>query len=115
LPRCRRCGRRPRWSSARACHAEAPDIPQSAPHLDAATPTARSRHRPDAVFNLGNALRLSGSPAAAIPYLQERLRISDFKKAKVQRELDLAQAGVTGGTGGGDTKPGKGHGKAKKG
>jgi serine/threonine-protein kinase len=70
-----------------------------------------------ALFNLGNALRLSGNPAAAIPYLQERLRISDFKKAEVQRELDLAQqqAGVTGGTGAGDAKPGKGHGKGKKG
>jgi serine/threonine-protein kinase len=64
-----------------------------------------------ALFNLGNALRLSGSPAAAIPYLQERLRISDFKKGEVQRELDLAsrQAGVSGG----DGKPGKGHGKNK--
>jgi serine/threonine-protein kinase len=68
-----------------------------------------------ALFNLGNALRLSGSPAAAIPYLQERLRISDFKKGEVQRELDLAsrQAGITGPTGGGDGKPGKGHGKNK--
>jgi serine/threonine-protein kinase len=70
-----------------------------------------------ALFNLGNALRLSGSPAAAIPYLQERLRISAFKSGEVQRELDLArrQAGITGGTAGGDTKPGKGHGKGKKG
>jgi serine/threonine-protein kinase len=70
-----------------------------------------------ALFNLGNALRLSGRPADAIPYLQERLRISDFKKAEVQRELALAQqqAGVTGGTGGGDAKPAKGHGKGKKG
>jgi serine/threonine-protein kinase len=68
-----------------------------------------------ALFNLGNALRLSGSPAAAIPYLQERLRISDFKRGEVQRELELAsrQAGVTGPTGGGDGKPGKGHGKNK--
>jgi eukaryotic-like serine/threonine-protein kinase len=66
-----------------------------------------------ALFNLGNALRLSGRPADAIPYLQERLRISDFKTAEVQRELDLArrQAGITGG----DAKPGKDHGKAKKG
>ncbi|HEY7622557.1 MAG TPA: protein kinase [Solirubrobacteraceae bacterium] len=44
-----------------------------------------------ALFNLGNALRLSGRPAAAIPYLQERLRISDYKRGVVQKELQTAQ------------------------
>jgi serine/threonine protein kinase len=44
-----------------------------------------------ALFNLGNALRLSGQPAAAIPYLQERLRISNYKRGVVKKELQTAQ------------------------
>jgi eukaryotic-like serine/threonine-protein kinase len=44
-----------------------------------------------ALFNLGNALRLSGQPAAAIPYLQERLRISNYKRGVVKKELKTAQ------------------------
>jgi eukaryotic-like serine/threonine-protein kinase len=49
-----------------------------------------------ALYNLGNALRLSGRPADAIPFLQERLRISDYKRGVVRNELALAreQAGV---------------------
>jgi serine/threonine-protein kinase len=64
-----------------------------------------------ALFNLGNALRLAGDPAAAIPYLEERLRISDFKRGVVKRELALAreQAGLVG-SGEGD-KPGKDEGE----
>jgi eukaryotic-like serine/threonine-protein kinase len=44
-----------------------------------------------ALYNLGNALRLSGRPAEAIPYLEERLRVSDYKRAVVQKELRLAR------------------------
>jgi eukaryotic-like serine/threonine-protein kinase len=44
-----------------------------------------------ALFNLGNALRLSGQPAAAIPYLQERLRITNYKRGVVKKELQTAQ------------------------
>ncbi|WCB93716.1 serine-threonine kinase [Baekduia alba] len=62
------------------------------------------------LYNLGWALRLAGRPADAIPYLQERLRISDYKRGIVEKELATAQsaAGVpaTGASA-------KGHGKAK--
>jgi serine/threonine-protein kinase len=44
-----------------------------------------------ALYNLGNALRLSGHPAEAIPYLQERLRISNYKRAVVRKELRTAR------------------------
>ena len=43
-----------------------------------------------ALFNLGSALRQSGRPGDAIPFLEERLRVSDYKRAVVQRELALA-------------------------
>jgi eukaryotic-like serine/threonine-protein kinase len=44
-----------------------------------------------ALYNLGNALRLSGRPADAIPYLEERLRISNFKRGVVKQELKTAR------------------------
>jgi serine/threonine protein kinase len=44
-----------------------------------------------ALYNLGNALRLSGRPADAIPYLEERLRISNFKRGVVKQELQTAR------------------------
>ena len=44
-----------------------------------------------ALFNLGHALRLSGDPSAAIPILEQRLRIPDQTDV-VQRELDAARA-----------------------
>ena len=44
-----------------------------------------------ALYNLGNALRLSGHPAEAIPYLQERLQVSNYKRGIVQKELKTAQ------------------------
>jgi eukaryotic-like serine/threonine-protein kinase len=44
-----------------------------------------------ALYNLGNALRLSGRPADAIPYLEERLRLSDFKRGVVKQELKTAR------------------------
>ena len=45
-----------------------------------------------ALYNLGNALRLAGDPAAAIPFLEERLRVSNFKRGVVRKELELARA-----------------------
>jgi tetratricopeptide (TPR) repeat protein len=44
-----------------------------------------------ALYNLGNALRLTGRPSDAIPYLEERLRISNFKRGVVKQELKTAQ------------------------
>ncbi len=44
-----------------------------------------------ALYNLGNALRLSGHPAEAIPYLQERLQVSNYKRGVVQKELKTAR------------------------
>jgi serine/threonine-protein kinase len=44
-----------------------------------------------ALYNLGNALRLSGHPAEAIPFLQERLQISNYKRGIVKKELKTAQ------------------------
>jgi serine/threonine-protein kinase len=59
-----------------------------------------------ALYNLGWALRLSGKPAEAIPYLQERLQISDYKRGIVQKELRTAQQQA--GQGGGKVKKGNG-------
>ena len=44
-----------------------------------------------ALYNLGNALRLSGHPSEAIPYLQERLQVSNYKRGIVQKELKTAR------------------------
>lgn len=44
-----------------------------------------------ALFNLGDALRLSGRPEEAIPILEQRLEIPD-QTATVERELDAARA-----------------------
>jgi tRNA A-37 threonylcarbamoyl transferase component Bud32 len=44
------------------------------------------------LYNLGWALRLAGRPAEAIPYLEERLRVSDYKRGVVEQELRTAQA-----------------------
>ena len=46
-----------------------------------------------ALFNLGNALRLSGRPEDAIPVLEQRLQIPN-QTATVQQELDAARAEV---------------------
>ena len=43
-----------------------------------------------ALFNLGNALRLSGHPEEAIPVLEERLQIPD-QTATVEAELEAAR------------------------
>jgi serine/threonine-protein kinase len=44
-----------------------------------------------ALYNLGNALRLSGRPAEAIPFLEERLQISNYKRGVVRKELETAR------------------------
>ena len=44
-----------------------------------------------ALYNLGNALRLAGRPAEAIPYLEERLRVSSNQRPVVERELAIAR------------------------
>ena len=44
-----------------------------------------------ALFNLGNALRLSGRPEEAIPVLERRLEYPD-QTATVERELEAARA-----------------------
>jgi serine/threonine-protein kinase len=45
-----------------------------------------------ALFNLGQALNRSGRHAEAVPYLQERLKVSDFKRDVVKAELKVARA-----------------------
>jgi len=44
-----------------------------------------------ALYNLGNALRLSGRPADAIPFLEERLQVSNYKRGIVKKELETAR------------------------
>ncbi|HET6508563.1 MAG TPA: protein kinase [Baekduia sp.] len=44
-----------------------------------------------ALYNLGWALDLAGRPADAIPYLQERLKVSNYKRGIVEAELKHAQ------------------------
>jgi Flp pilus assembly protein TadD len=72
-----------------------------------------------AMYNLAHALRLSGRPSEAVPLLEKRLQNPD-QRATVARELALARAGSTSGSGGGSAgasgsgaagnggKPGKG-------
>jgi len=50
-----------------------------------------------ALYNLGHSLRVTGRPAEAIPYLEKRLEVSDFKRGVVQRELALARQQAEGG------------------
>ena len=49
-----------------------------------------------ALYNLGWALRLAGRPAEAVPYLEERLRITDYKRAIVESELRTARQAAGG-------------------
>jgi serine/threonine-protein kinase len=69
-----------------------------------------------ALYNLGRSLRLAGRPAEAIPVLERRLGYGDQTEA-VQAELDAARRAAgqaaPAPSGGGDTRPGKGHDKAK--
>src|SRR4051794_522716 len=63
-----------------------------------------------ALYNYGWALRLAGRPAEAIPYLQERLQISDYARSTVERELRTAQQQAGQGA---SVTPGHGKGKGK--
>jgi serine/threonine-protein kinase len=49
------------------------------------------------LYNLGWALQLAGRGAEAVPLLQERLRISNYKRGEVQRVLTAAQGGAVSG------------------
>ena len=49
-----------------------------------------------ALFNYAQALRLTGSPDEAIPLLEKRLAISDFKVSEVQAELATAEQEAAG-------------------
>jgi serine/threonine protein kinase len=62
-----------------------------------------------ALFNLGSALRQSGRPGDAIPFLEERLEVSDYKRGVVKQELERAreQAGQ-GAAAGPSATPGNG-------
>jgi eukaryotic-like serine/threonine-protein kinase len=62
-----------------------------------------------ALYNLATALRATGHPADAIPLLEERLRISSYKRDVVQRELalDRQQAGDGGSGASGNGSAGK--------
>jgi hypothetical protein len=68
------------------------------PLLQKAVDTFRSEGQTKSIdyvyslYNLGWALRLAGRPADAIPYLQERLRLSSYKRGIVEQELRTAQA-----------------------
>jgi tetratricopeptide (TPR) repeat protein len=79
-------------------YAMLPGNPQGAiPLLQRAVQGFRSSGRTGDVnyayslYNLGWALRLGGRPKEAIPYLEERLRISSYKRGVVQQELDRAR------------------------
>jgi serine/threonine-protein kinase len=62
-----------------------------------------------ALYNLATALRATGHPADAIPLLEERLRVSSYKRDVVQRELalDRQQAGDGGSGASGSGSAGK--------
>jgi hypothetical protein len=49
------------------------------------------------LYNYGWALRLAGRPAEAIPLLEERLRISSYKRGIVRKELKTAQQAAAAG------------------
>jgi serine/threonine protein kinase len=48
------------------------------------------------LYNYGWALRLAGRPAEAIPLLEERLQISEYKRGIVRKELKTAQEAAKG-------------------
>jgi hypothetical protein len=76
---------------------QAEDFAGAVPLLERSVFVFRANGRKDemayafALFNLGQALNRSGRPADAIPYLVERLAISDFKRGVVRKELRAAQ------------------------
>jgi serine/threonine-protein kinase len=72
-----------------------------------------------ALFNLASALRATGHPDEAIPLLEERLRVSDYKVPEVQRELERSRreagagGGASPGAAGKGAPPGKGANRDK--
>jgi serine/threonine-protein kinase len=76
---------------------QAQDFAGAVPLLERSVTAFREQGRKDetayvyALYNLGQALRRSGRPAEAIPYLEERLAISDFKRDVVRLELAAAR------------------------
>jgi eukaryotic-like serine/threonine-protein kinase len=74
------------------------DFAGAVPVLERSVNAFRAQDRKDemayafALFNLGQALNKSGRPAEAIPYLEERLRVSDFKRNVVRFELAAARS-----------------------
>ena len=67
------------------------------PLLERSVAAFRAQDRKDetdyayALFNLGQALNKTGRPAEAIPFLEERLKVSDFKRNVVRFELAAAR------------------------
>ncbi|WP_445151042.1 serine/threonine-protein kinase [Baekduia sp. Peel2402] len=66
------------------------------------------------LYNLGWALDLAGRPAEAIPYLEERLKISNYKRGIVENELKAARKAAGGGpTAGAAADAGKSNGRGR--
>lgn len=55
-----------------------------------------------ALYNLGTALMATGQPAAAIPYLEERLERSNDRRGLVRQTLEQARTQANGGEATGD-------------
>jgi serine/threonine-protein kinase len=92
---------------------QAQDFAAAVPLLQRAVTAFREQGRKGetayayALYNLGQALRRSGRPAEAIPYLEERLAVSDFKRNVVALELAAARQDA------GQPADGGANGKAK--
>ena len=67
-----------------------------------------------ALYNLGTALRAVGDPGDAIPLLEERLQVSNYKRGVVQQELALARAQAGQGALGGAAGAGRRHGARQR-
>lgn len=88
-------------AEGKALQASAREVTESAAHVLEALPlleraVAGLEATPDdiyyayALYNLGATLRRLGRPAEAVPFLQRRLEVSDFKRGVVQAELNAA-------------------------
>jgi serine/threonine-protein kinase len=75
----------------------AEDFASAVPLLERSVSAFREQDRRDeiayayALYNLGASLRRSGRPSDAIPYLEERLEVSDFARDVVRLELAAAR------------------------
>ena len=87
---------------------KAQDFAGAVPLLERSVAAFRAQDRKDetayayALFNLGQALNKSGRPGEAIPYLEERLKVSDFKRDVVRFELAAARGAAGQPAGDGD-------------